>query len=484
MRPPGSTREAETVHDPAGRGSIDPNMSRPDPFSSRYWVPALVAIAVFAGGVRLWVAAEVTPVRLVGDEMYYEETAKSIGRGAGHYSTNFKAWAAWPPGNSWWLSHFVQDTYSTVPVAPRAAVLGQIVLGILICLLSAVHARLLFDARTGLLTACIVSVYPTLVAFSHYLWAASLFTVLILMGLVGVLLADRHPRDMVIIGVSGLIFGLATLTRESALAIAGGAALWWLWCATPGSRIRALARGAMLVAPALIVVAPWTVRNYGQLEQFVPVSTAGWLALAQGNSLGDPDWLEPDRTAQMAFSRKYLLTPERDRAAFGREQVARLVGDAQPEWLFKKLALNLSLLFRPDSFIFWKMSLRSYSQIEPWLSRSILVGTIATYLVVMALAIFGSAVSIGRRASFLVCVCTPIVALHVVAFASSRYRLPLMPLFIAYAAHACVGGSGLSQLRKGRRAAVTAVGLTLLALFTAHFLDDAIRIWKTGSYFS
>jgi 4-amino-4-deoxy-L-arabinose transferase-like glycosyltransferase len=423
-------------------------------------------------------------VQLVGDELYYVDTAASIARGEGHYSSRFAAFAAWPPGNAWWLSHFVAGSDESASVAPRAAVWAQVALGALICGLCGWLGRLLFDARTGLLAASIASVYPALVAFSHYLWAATLFTALLLLGLVGVVLAERHRRDRLIAVATGVAFGLATLTRESALPIAGGAALWWLWQAPPAARLRALARSALLLGTALLVVAPWTLRNHEKLDQLVLVSNAGWLALVQGNSLGHPNWFERDASAQIEFVREYRATPERERPVLSRERVRTLVRDEQPTWLFKKLALNLSLLFRPDSFLFWKLGFGAYGDIDLARSRFAMIGTMAAYLLVMTGAILGGAAAGASRWRFLVCISAPLVALHVVAFASARYRLPLMPVFIAFAAHAVVGGrEPLRQLKGPRGIAAAALLLFLFAACVPHFHAEAARMWATGSYF-
>lgn len=64
---------------------------------------------------------------------------------------------------------------------------------------------------------------------------------------------------------------------------------------------------------------------------------------------------------------------------------------------------NLALLFRPDSFLFWKLGLGAYGGIALDVSRLIMLVTMASYLVVMTLAIPGAAACRERgRASFLV----------------------------------------------------------------------------------
>ncbi len=55
---------------------------------------------------------------------------------------------------------------------------------------------------------------------------------------------------------------------------------------------RALARGAVLLAGVVVIVAPWTIRNAVALERVVPISTGGGQVLFAGTYLpsdGDPE---------------------------------------------------------------------------------------------------------------------------------------------------------------------------------------------------
>ena len=450
----------------------------------RDWAVPLGIIVLLGGALRLAVAWAVWPVLLVGEEYYYLETASSIARGEGHYSARFGAFAAWPPGNAWWLSQFVEAGHWHPRNVPFAAVLGQTGLQTLLVALAAWLGRVLFDARTGLLAGAMVAVYPALVAFSHYFWAANLFAVLLTAALLGVVWTWRR-ESAGLAAVSGVAFGLAALTRETALAIAGGCALWWLWCAPAGRRRGALLRGGLMLGAALLVVLPWTARNYQKLGQLVPVSNAGWLALGQGNCLRAENWLEPDYAARMAFARGYWARPEAERAAWAREQVLALVRTEQPTWVFKKLVLNTALLFRPDSFIFWKLGYRAYGEVAPWLSRLVMLATMAAYLAVMTLGILAAA-AVRERGSLLLAAALPLVALHVIAFASARYRLPLMPLWIVFAAHgarSAASGALWEGLRGARGLVAALLLLGLFAVCVPHFRTDGLLMWQTGSYF-
>jgi 4-amino-4-deoxy-L-arabinose transferase-like glycosyltransferase len=80
----------------------------------------------------------------------------------------------------------------------------------------------------------------------------------------------------------GCLIGLGTLTRETMLLpsavmlVFGGVAVRRRPGATRGV--------AMIVATAVLVIGPWTVRNYAQLGRVVPVATMSGTVLAIGNN--------------------------------------------------------------------------------------------------------------------------------------------------------------------------------------------------------
>src|SRR6185295_4708254 len=82
--------------------------------------------------------------------------------------------------------------------------------------------------------------------------------------------------------LSGLVFGLAAWVRAVAVPLAALSVVYW-WAA--GARPRAaLARAALALAVALLVLAPWGLRNrrlYG--ETFLTDSHGGHTALVGAN---------------------------------------------------------------------------------------------------------------------------------------------------------------------------------------------------------
>ena len=85
------------------------------------------------------------------------------------------------------------------------------------------------------MAAALAAVYPTFVAFSHYLWAETLFSLLLTTALALVVVSASRSSAALAAG-AGLCFGLAALTRELAFPVAAAAAVWLVAMAPRSAR--------------------------------------------------------------------------------------------------------------------------------------------------------------------------------------------------------------------------------------------------------
>ncbi len=418
----------------------------------------LAALVVLAGGVR-WVAMRATdPVRLIGDENYYGMTALQIARGRGHIGgVSSQASRAWrPPAHSYLLSLLADpDLPLTEPSLRgyvRRLLLLQVGFGAGLVGLTALLGRALFDDRVGWIAGAIAALYPAFIAHSHYLWSETLFAVLVIGALPGVVEVERR-RSWLIASVAGVAFGIATLTRETALPVAAVAAIWWVWTAEPAQRRRARLQGALMLALAILVVMPWTVRNYLVLDRFVPVSTVGWFAAGEGNTLEHPNWLQPRGPAQRAFhSAYYEIVDEGERLDFARRYTLERIAAEQPTWILKKTVRNLAQLWSPDSVLLYKLRRGAYGEVPAWIERTATLVSVLTYAAVLTGGVLGIAAARGTGRQLLPClILGVVVALHVFANATARFRVPWMPLLIVYASYAVARGHNLRRDLAGRR---------------------------------
>lgn len=437
---------------------------------------ALAGLAVAAFALRLAVFESTAPVGLLGDENYYVEVAERMASGEGHLYVGAaegptRAWR--PPLHPWLLSHVVDGEAPRTgqPGADGARVARlqrlQVLLGTALVVLTTLLGRALFGPRTGWLAGGIAAVYPALLVHSHYLWTETLFAVLVLCGVLGIVRVERRPNALGLI-TTGLVLGAATLVREAGLVVAVMGGIWWVLRAPASERRRTALRGLLLAGIAGLCVLPWTWRNYQVLERFVPVSTVGWFALAEGNTLERPEWLARKGPEQAAFHRGYFSRREEvARLDFAREHALERIAAEQPAWLGKKLVRNLALLLNPDSVLRTKIRNGAYGDIPPAAARWLLAASIPAWIALAVTATLGLAVARGGPASLLGLLLGSAALLHVLANATPRFRVPWLPLLAILAAHALLLGPKLPRhltLRRTLAAATAVLFLLLVAL--------------------
>ena len=450
------------------------------------WPGGVIAIALLGVAVRLIAHSATAPVAFTGDESYYFQTATSIAAGQGHRSPHDGARAAWPPGYPAFLSLFIDMDRPDLEAESLLfeLLVVQALLGGVLVALTAFLGRALFDARTGLLAALLCALYPTLVAFSHYMFSETLFAVLLAAALWGVVEWPSR-RSASLAACVGALFGIAALTREIALPVALACALWWLRTSAPSLRRSAVAQAAWMLACALLVIAPWALRNYAIFGRVVAVSSASWLNVRSGNTLAGESWLHPDGLALEGFRNTYFaIEDEMERADYARSQAVALILDEQPVWVFKKAARTIAGFFTPDSYLLKKISRGAYGPPELAWVRGVLLLSAFAFSAIFLCAVPGvfSATAGGRR-SLVGFILAAVLGVHLLANISPRYRVPFMPLMIIFAASALARGPALwGDLDRPARIAVGGVVLVFVGFCIPYFYADAASLWRVGSY--
>jgi len=262
--------------------------------------------------------------------------------------------------------------------------------------------------------------------------------------------ATIRPWRAVTAGVS---LGAATLVRPQVLVVAAAMVLSWILSRVGWRSV--LVRGAWLAAGVVVVVAPWTVRNLGVFDAFVPVSTNGGDNLCVGFHDGAPGF--------------FVIPPSCDTGEFYTEGPAaelrrnRETRARATSWIRSNLAevpvLSVKKLwytYRSDTD--GLRAVESYDAdpfLAGWRTPLQVLSTLA-YLAIMAAALVGAVVVAGpgwrgRRhdatglavlaaalASFLV---------PVLVFGDPRFKVPATPCFALLAGVAVV--AVLDRLRRG-----------------------------------
>jgi 4-amino-4-deoxy-L-arabinose transferase-like glycosyltransferase len=172
--------------------------------------------------------------------------------------------------------------------------------------LIALIATRIWGWRMGFVSAGIAALWPPLVMVGSSLLSESLFIPLLLAA-VWAALVYRDERRLRWAVAAGVFVGLLSLTRGNGflMVIPIGCLLW---VARPRFSRGALLTPLAMLAVAIVVLIPWTVRNYSEFHSLVPVTTetgyglAGtYNATAQADKRFPGLWLPPLPQMHQAF---------------------------------------------------------------------------------------------------------------------------------------------------------------------------------------
>jgi hypothetical protein len=142
----------------------------------------------------------------------------------------------------------------------------------------------------GLLGALAVAVYPALLEYQGMLMSEPLAASLLSGGVLAALWAWDGSWGRWLL--PGLLFGALAMVRPEYLGIAVLVALVIAAREMKSDWRNSFLRAAVFLGAALVIIAPWTMRNAVALDRFVPISTGGGQVLFAGTYLpsdGDPE---------------------------------------------------------------------------------------------------------------------------------------------------------------------------------------------------
>jgi hypothetical protein len=421
---------------------------------------ALAALAAAALAVRVaWLLVE-PRCALTGDEPSWIEIGRQLGRPVVRFSPLRSDLIFYPPVYPYFIGILFR-AFRTM----RAVLWVQVVLGALLVPLVGRASALAFGRRVGLLAAAATAFYPELVWYPAHYWGETVFLLLLWWAIERTLVADARGSWR-IAAAAGVLWGLTTLTREIALYLVPIAAAWMLRPRRDADgtlrrrKKKDLTPAGVLVLVAVLTVAPWTIRNAIVFRAFVPVSTMGALNLWQGNTT-----LTHLQIYRVLATKGGPIEQDRYCRAMARETIAA----RQPAWIFEKLRSEMPEFWKAGSEVLDHLVGRQACGPLP-VSKLVPIELllVVPYLAALALFLVGLArARLSGAASLLLIVLVAYNAAHVAAYATTRFRLPVLPVVFAFAAAAVAGGrEALHPLRGWRLlllAALVAAALATLA---------------------
>jgi hypothetical protein len=344
-----------------------------------------------------------------------------------------------------------------------AALWAQAGLGALLVPAVGRAGRTAFSPRVGLAAGAVVAVYPDLVWFSVHFWSETLFVVALWWGIERVLRADVSGSRGAA-AVAGILWGLSTLTRELSLYLAPFAALWLARGTMPGGgrEPRSAARGgigraSVFLLALVLTLAPWTIRNAIVFHAFIPVSTMGGSNLWQGNV--------PLTHLEVHETLGEITDPiERDRHA--RRLARQVILEQQPSWVFEKTAAQMPEFWKAGSEILDHLVGRgACGSLTLATVKTIEVVVVGPYLLLLGLGLVGLARWRATPGGVLLLVLAAAYNFaHIVAYATTRFRLPILPVVFLFAAAVLFPRDVLVPLRGWRLALLVVLALACLVV--------------------
>ncbi len=291
----------------------------------RAGLATLVAILLLGLGLRVDYAWEGRAP--VYDAVAYGRIAQNLDRGRGFTAGPH---ASQPSDNySPGLPLFVAGIYEVTGVHERLARVILALIGSLSVLFAYLIGRRLSGPPAGLIGAGAVAIYPAFLEYQGMLMSEPLAAALLSAAVLSTLWAADAARRPISRGrreqggsktpaqhagpspgrqdscarwlVPGLLFGATAMVRPEYLAVIFIVALVVFARTGRQEWRRSLVQAALLLAGAVLVVAPWTVRNAFALGRFVPLSTGGGQVLFSGTYL--PSGGDPQKVGQAVLER-------------------------------------------------------------------------------------------------------------------------------------------------------------------------------------
>ena len=318
---------------------------------------------------------------------------------------------------------------------PGRVKLAQAVLGSVAVLLIAVAAWRAAGPVAAAVAAWLGSIYPPLVWMPAYVLSETLYSVLALA--TALVLQEAAGRASVRSAgirravLAGLLCGAAILVRPAMLFLLPLAAAWLVWRRAPG-----LAAGVVL--GVLLVVAPWTARNYFVHGRFVLVASEGGVTFWTGNhplARGEGDLAANPalKEEELRFRRAHQgLTAEELEPLYYRDAFSHIADDPLRWVALLGRKAFYSVVPAGPSYGLHSVRYRAASVIS--------------YLIVLPFAV-GGAVVLWRKPSrptalFLLAASSVLVG--IVFFPQERFRIPVIDpvLIVCASAFAAFHASG------------------------------------------
>jgi 4-amino-4-deoxy-L-arabinose transferase-like glycosyltransferase len=415
---------------------------------------------------RLAIVVFFTPP-LLQDEMEYFSLAQSLHHGNGFSiegtPTAYRA-PAYPA--------FIVIVFSIFGESVISVRMLQVFADTLTCVLLFLLCRRFFSEDTAFIALAAYSFFPGNALYISLFMTEVLFTAFTLLAIL--LCTKQSPAYPTVTKILlGMTFGIITLLKPNALIIFTAFLIWEI--IRSRSFKKGLQQNVLIIISFIVLLFPWMIRNKIYFDHFSITSNGGvnfWIGHNQSAN-GSFKYLEQNNPLEN-------IANEFDRSTFGyKEGIDFLIHHPTEE--AKLLFLKFAHFFEPDFSLMkslqYKPEWDTYSKsilIYREFSPSILFGMHCLTAIIVITGLWGLIFANDSQYQYLLLVRLIIVfwiGSYLIFFGAARFRLPIMPLFIAMATYSIEAWKTKSfSVTQSKIFLFSLLTLLLLGSWTATFM--------------
>ena len=380
------------------------------------------------------------PTVVWGDAVAYENLATGLVEGKGFGGGTSYDLPGYPL--------FLAIVYSIFGHTHLIVHMLQAFIGALTCIVIYYIGKSVLNKKIGILSASIAALYPTFIIYSGMLYTETLFIFLLCLSVLYLIKIHEQPsiKNLLIAGVS---LGLGILIRPGILLFIPVILIWML--ISSKEKKKNFMRFMAIFLIVVVVVSPWTIRNYNVHHEFVPIGTGGGVTLWYGYNPDAMQYLATD-VESSHFNQIWEIPDEIERNKWGYEKSLDFIKQNP----IQSLILDIMKLTR-----FWGLLLPFFNcylsgffimPIPKWLFMTLAPLTILPFMIILPLAILGILFyqNWDKKAFLLFLLILYYPFIHSITWGLPRFQLQIMPFLIIFAAYAvCSKNRIKSEIKLG-----------------------------------
>ena len=304
----------------------------------------ILILFLLALSVRLIYILFFTQFPLMKDDLQYNVIAKNILDGRGFSYDSINPTAARGP----LYPLFLAATYFIFGYDYNTARLLHAIIGAVTCLFVYFIAKKLYSPVIGFYAGLIAGIYPSLIGYTGLLYSETLAGFLVALTIVFYLLSAERKSSFQFL-ITGISIGLLILCYPKFIflpIIFGFSGLFF-----NKFRKEFLKYFFGLLAGVILILIPWTVRNFNQFGKLIPVATGSGTTLWHSTLPEDSTEWHFDREPLLLEFRSYFHDPKSDN-----EQNEFLFSVKINEVLMRKAIVNI----KNNPLLFTRLSVKRF----------------------------------------------------------------------------------------------------------------------------